>query len=345
MAWILLCFDVLPTFETRKETHAMHHHNTVFHSVLKHVPWHVLDRLVEEFAANKKVRRLTTQNQFIALLYAQLAGSESLRAIEAGFASHASKLYHLGACDVSRSTLSDANGQRPCGVFSGLLAELMGRCERALGRQIADAVYLIDSTGFRLSSLSADWARFSSGVCGAKLHVVYNPDSARPSFAAVTPANVNDITVAKATPIKPGATYVFDLGYYDYGWWAKLDAAGCRIVTRFKVNTPLAAVAENVCRKAPSFSLTASAICPRGKRGRERTRSRTRSANCAYVLRPAKSCASLLTTSMPRPMRSPNSTSAVGRSSCSSAGSSTLSKSGISSEHPRTGFAFRSPSP
>src|SRR5580658_421450 len=134
MAWILLCFDVLPTFETRKETHAMHHHNTVFHSVLKHVPWHVLDRLVEEFAANKKVRRLTTQNQFIALLYAQLAGSESLRAIEAGFASHASKLYHLGACDVSRSTLSDANGQRPCGVFSGLLAELMGRCERALGR-------------------------------------------------------------------------------------------------------------------------------------------------------------------------------------------------------------------
>ena len=62
---------------------------------------------------NKKVRRLTTQHQFIALLYAQLAGSESLRAIEAGFESHASKLYHLGACEVSRSTLSDANAQRP----------------------------------------------------------------------------------------------------------------------------------------------------------------------------------------------------------------------------------------
>ncbi len=45
-------------------------------------------------------------------------------------------------------------------------------------------------------------------------------------------------------PIEPGATYVFDLGYYDYGWWAKLDTAGCRIVTRFKTNTPLAVVAE-----------------------------------------------------------------------------------------------------
>lgn len=45
-------------------------------------------------------------------------------------------------------------------------------------------------------------------------------------------------------PIEPGATYVFDLGYYDYTWWAKLDAAQCRIVTRFKANTPLEPVKE-----------------------------------------------------------------------------------------------------
>ncbi len=41
-------------------------------------------------------------------------------------------------------------------------------------------------------------------------------------------------------PIAPGATYGFDLGYYDHAWWAKLDAAGCRIITRLKANTPLA---------------------------------------------------------------------------------------------------------
>ena len=45
-------------------------------------------------------------------------------------------------------------------------------------------------------------------------------------------------------PIEPGATYVFDLGYYDYAWWAELDAVGCRIVTRFKSNTPLDVVEE-----------------------------------------------------------------------------------------------------
>jgi hypothetical protein len=223
----------------------MRHHNTVLHAILKLVPWPVLDRLVDDFEANKKVRRLTTQDQFVALLYAQLAGAQSLRAIVADFASHASKLYHLGTGRVSRSTLADANAKRPCVVFTGLLAELMDRCERRLCRKVADAVYLIDSTGFRLSSLSADWAQFSPGVSGAKLHIVYSPDTERPSFAEVTPANINDITVAKTMPIRPGATYVFDLGYYDYAWWAKLDAAGCRIVTRLKVNTPLAVLAEN----------------------------------------------------------------------------------------------------
>ena len=56
--------------------------------------------------ANKRVRRLSTQNQFIAMLYAQLSDAQSLRAIEASFESHATKLYHLGACELSRSTLA-----------------------------------------------------------------------------------------------------------------------------------------------------------------------------------------------------------------------------------------------
>ena len=40
-------------------------------------------------------------------------------------------------------------------------------------------------------------------------------------------------------PIEAGATYVFDLGYYDFGFFSELDALGCRLVTRFKTNTPL----------------------------------------------------------------------------------------------------------
>ena len=223
----------------------MLHQNSVFHRVLQHVPWHRFERLVDEHAADKHVRRLTTKGQLIALIYAQLSGAQSLREIEAALASHATKLYHLGGEEVSRSTLSDANAQRPWQVFAGLLTSLTGQVTRGLRRKAGEAVHLIDATGLPLSALSKDWAQFSSGVCGAKMHVVYDLDGDCPIYAAVTPANVNDITAAKAMPITAGASYVFDLGYYDYGWWAKLHDAGCRIVTRLKVNTKLSLVAEN----------------------------------------------------------------------------------------------------
>ncbi len=48
-------------------------------------------------------------------------------------------------------------------------------------------------------------------------------------YHMITEANVNDITAAKAMPIEAGAIC---LGLYDYGWWAALDDADCRIGSR-----------------------------------------------------------------------------------------------------------------
>jgi IS4 transposase len=222
----------------------MPHHNTVFHDVLKLVPWHRFEALVEEHDTDARVRRLSTKAQFVALLYGQLSGASGLREIVTGLSSHTARLYHLGAASVRRSTFSDANTSRPFAVFADLLALMMKQAHRGLRRKLTEAVYLIDATGVRLNGRSADWAQFSGRVCGAKVHVVYDAAADRPIYAAVSAANVNDISAAHQMPIEPGATYVFDLGYYDYGWWAALDSAGCRIVTRFKTNTPLAMVEE-----------------------------------------------------------------------------------------------------
>ena len=217
----------------------MRHQNSVFHGLLKHIPWNVFERLVDQHGADSGVRRLNTKSHLVALLYGQLAGAVSLRDIVTGLASHAARLYHLGVRPVQRSTLADANAQRPSAVFSELFAEMVKRAGRGLRRALGESVYLIDATSLRLSEASAAWARFSTGVCGAKVHVIYDPDGDHPIYAAVSAAKINDITAAQQMPIETGATYVFDLGYYDYAWWAKLDAGGCRIVTRFKSNTPL----------------------------------------------------------------------------------------------------------
>jgi Transposase DDE domain/Domain of unknown function (DUF4372) len=219
--------------------------NIVFQELLKQIRWTVFDRLVEEHSADKDERQIKCKAHLIAMLLGQLCGARGLREIETCLRSHAAKLYHLGGATISKSTLSTANKSSAAAeVFSALLSELIKHMQAGYRRKIKDCVRLIDSTSVRLSRLSGKWATFSTDVCGAKAHIVYDPDADQPLYLIVTASNVNDITAAKQMPIEPGATYVFDLGYYDFGWWARLDQAGCRIVTRLKANTPFDVVED-----------------------------------------------------------------------------------------------------
>jgi hypothetical protein len=264
MALILLDSERFATFWTRREANAMRHENSVFHQILQRVPWATFEDLVKAHHADKHVRRLSTKDQFVAMLYGQFCGAASLREIETGLESCQSRLYHLGAAPVRRSTLADANSLRPAVVFCNLFAVMLKQAHRGLRRVLADTTYLIDSTSLKLDERSAGWARFSTGVCGAKIHVIYDADADCPIYAQVSAANVNDITIAQQMPIEPGATYVFDLGYYDYRWWAMLDDAGCRIVTRFKKNTPLRMIEElRVPKNSPVLSDRIGFLPPR----------------------------------------------------------------------------------
>ncbi len=97
---------------------AIRHYNSVFHQLLKHIPWEEFDALVIEHRADARVRRLTTKSQFLAMLYGQLAGAASLREIVGGIESHRARLYHLGAKLPRRATLADANHHRPAEFFA-----------------------------------------------------------------------------------------------------------------------------------------------------------------------------------------------------------------------------------
>lgn len=324
---------------------AVQHHNTVFRDILKLVPWDRFEEIVDDHGADAGVRRLSTKGQFVALLYGQLSGSSSLREIVTGLSSHAARLYHLGAGPVRRSTFSDANAQRPCEVFTELLAVMMKQAHRGLRRKLAETVNLIDSTGVRLNQYHAGWAHFSAGVCGAKIHVIHDADADCPVYAAVSTANVNDITVAQQMPIEPGATYVFDLGYYDYAWWAALDAAGCRIVTRFKSNTPLERVEELPVAKGGNILSDRIGFLP----ARQARNRRNPMQDAVRELQVTIDTGKVLriycrTIWMPAPRRLPIFTAGAGPSNCSSAGSSIPSRSPVSSATPKTRCAFRSPS-
>jgi hypothetical protein len=52
---------------------------------------------------------MTTKRHLITLLYGQFSGTTSLREIVTGLESHETRLYHLGAAPMKRSTMSNAN--------------------------------------------------------------------------------------------------------------------------------------------------------------------------------------------------------------------------------------------
>jgi IS4 transposase len=247
-------FDAFADESDISRTRTVPHQNTVFRQLTNLLPWGELDRAIERYRADKGVRRLPTSEMLLTLLFAHAAEATSLRDIEAALAAHDARRYHSRLPAARRSTLADALATRPAEVFTDVLSTLIAQLTGKLRRSLGDCLRLIDSTPIRLNSLSADWARFSRTVFGAKAHIIHDPDADCPLYLVVTPANVNDITVAKTMPIDAGATYVFDLGYDDYAWWAALGEAACRIVTRLKSNTPLRVIeTRRVAEDAPDI--------------------------------------------------------------------------------------------
>ena len=214
----------------------MRYQDTVFGGLMKAFPRWRFEALVKRHGADRRVRRLPSWSQFLALLYAQMSGARSLREVIAALDRFPGSHAHLGLKPVRRSTLADANRLRPAALFEDVLAALVGQLSGSPRRQGREMLRLIDATRVAVGKRITHWQIDGS----VKAHVVYDPHGDRPVCVAVTSARVNDITPAKRFPIEPGATYVFDKAYYDFGYWAALDAKGCRFVTRLKKNSPVA---------------------------------------------------------------------------------------------------------
>ena len=231
----------------------MRHQNTVFRDLINPLPWDVFDRLVRVHGSDHRVRRLDSRSQFLALLFGQISGADSLRGVEAGMASQSARLYHLGARPPARSTLADANARRPSALYRDLFAHMARAADRGTRRHMRDAVRILDATRIPLPGPMRDWKGGACDTPAIKVHTVYDPGAGAPVGASVTSSLVNDITPAKALTIAPGTVYVFDLGYYSFDWWARLHDADAVFVTRFKRTTGLRDIEE---RAPPEGILT-----------------------------------------------------------------------------------------
>lgn len=216
----------------------MAHRNTVFRQMLQLIDRHLFNRVEQDgFKNERPYRTLNRWQQFVVMMFVQLAGSSSLRDIVEQFGAQAGRLYHLGLKAVKRSTLADANRLRPAEFFEAIFNHQYSRCAAMAPRNrfhFKNKLYSFDSSVVDLCLSIFPWAKFRRTKGGIKLHTLLDHDGYIPAFVHVTTAKVADVIIAKLLKLAAGSIVVMDRGYVDFSLFSRLHDKQVLFVTRIK---------------------------------------------------------------------------------------------------------------
>ena len=220
----------------------MRYSPTIFSALVEPLDRRRFEAIVARHNGDAYDKSFYSWNHLLALVYAQFADLDSLRALEAGWNANAQHHYHLGCGALDSSTLADANKRRPVAVFLDVFDLIAGLLDRQCRNDGRAFLRLIDSTPIPLGKICR-WAKSNGRIRGMKVHVVYDPHHDLPRVLDITDANVNDAQVGRTIEILPDATYLFDKGYVHYRWWLAIHQACSVFVTRPKENMGLRVLA------------------------------------------------------------------------------------------------------
>lgn len=215
---------------------------TVFAQLMDHVPKYEFGKCVDRYEGDKHVRRLSCYAQLQILSFAQLTYRESLRDIETCLKAIGGKLYHTGIRrHVPRSTLAEANEKRDWRIFSDFAHVLIAQAVELyagepFGADLAGAAYALDSTTIDLCLSLFPWAKFRKRKAAVKLHTLLALQGNFPTLVIITPGKVHDVNILDELLFDPGAFYVMDRGYVDFGRLHRIHRASAFFVTRTKAN-------------------------------------------------------------------------------------------------------------
>ena len=142
----------------------------ILSQVLDLVHRQTLDRLVERYDAESRVRHFGCRQQLICMAFAQLTWREGLLDIAECLNARPTTLYHLGFSEpAAKSTLADANEQRDWRLWEDLAKALIRKARplyagEDLGLDIDNTVYALDSTTVDLSLTLFPWADWRGQV-------------------------------------------------------------------------------------------------------------------------------------------------------------------------------------
>ena len=222
----------------------MHQGMLVFAQVMAHLPLSTFRRCVAAHRGDHKVQGFSCLDQFFAMAFAQLTARESLRDIEVNLRAQSARLYHMGfRCQtISRNTLANANATRPWQMYADLAQHLIAIArplyiDEPLAVDLDATVYAFDSTTIDLCLSVYPWAPFRSTKAAIKLHTLLDLHGAIPTFIHITDGKTHDVNILDDLIIEPGAYYLLDRGYLDFGRLFAIHQAQAFFVTRAKSNT------------------------------------------------------------------------------------------------------------
>ena len=216
----------------------MAHCNTLMGQLLQLIPRHVFDHLVDTHAwQGPDPRKFSYWSHLVTMLFGQWSARKSLRDLVFSFNHQARKLYHLGLSQVRRSTLADANRERPAVIFEKTYYKLYERlsAELAPQPQKAPPIKIIDATTIDLCAAVFPWAKFRTRKGAIKLHTVLT--GLLPQCVLITDGKIHDLQAVQDLHFQPGDLLIFDRAYLDYAWLYQLHQGDVCFVTRLKSNS------------------------------------------------------------------------------------------------------------
>jgi hypothetical protein len=223
---------------------------SIFGQLLALFPRTEFQNAVNRCRAERYSKGFACWDQFVAMLFCQLAQARSLREICGGLACCLGKLRHLGVTTApNKSTLAYANEHRPWQLYEEVFGQLLSKCQivAAQGKRVfrfRNKLYTLDSTVIDLCLSLFDWAQFRQTKGAIKLHLLLDHDGYLPVFGLVTDGRVHDVKVAQKLEFAPGTVLVVDRGYVDYSLFGRWTAKGVWFVTRMKDNAAYEVVEE-----------------------------------------------------------------------------------------------------
>ena len=120
-----LFFKVTKLLIDRKRKTNFMTKNTIFTQLTHFISPFKFQKISEKYGNEKYIKTFNGYTHFKILLLTQIKAFSSLRSIEIGLKSRASRLYHMGISIVlRRSTLSDANNNRNPKVLQDVFYQL-----------------------------------------------------------------------------------------------------------------------------------------------------------------------------------------------------------------------------